>query len=136
MPKRIDDETRAKIVSMYANGRVHREIHEETGVSMGTISDICRAAGLDKYHTGGKIARSMVASPDLPAQKERPEDPITITARVLTMCGIGTGCVYVAGTNKQDVEITLGDWAMSIDRKKLGIFIDELQHVKKMIGVA
>jgi hypothetical protein len=136
MRARIPNETREKIVSLYQNGKVHREIHEETGVSMASISRICRDAGLDKYHVGGTVARTFTVAPDLPQAEPLEPDSLVITSRVLTMMGTVTGCEYTAGTSMPTVDITLGEWAIQIDTGKLGAFISELQSVKKMIGAA
>ena len=142
MPKkRIDDETRKQIVDMYAHGKVHREIHEITGVSMGTISKICCDAGLDRYHVGGRISKT-IAMPNEDTTKEinrntsaKENMQIDIIERILTMHGNNTGCTYVAGTNMPNIDITLGDWAISIERGKLNSFIEELSNIKKIIGI-
>ena len=133
--KRIDDETRAKIVDMYAHGKLHREIHEETGVGMGTISNICRAAGLDKVHVGGKMAKAIPHVPDLPEPSIKPDGLLMVTARTLKLRGFATGCDYTAGTEMSNIDITLGDWALSIDVDKLDGFISELQQVKNSLGI-
>lgn len=132
--KRIDEETKARIVDMYAHGKIHREIHEETGVSMGSISKICAAAGLDKYHVGGRNARAIAVPTGLPEAVKKPDNPLVVTSRTLTMRGTSTGCEYVAGTHTSTVDITCGDWMLSIERAKLQDFIDELQSVNVMIG--
>ena len=132
--RRISEETRARIIDMYAHGKVHREIHEATGVSMGSISCICQAAGLDKYHVGGKCSRNIAMPAGLPKAAEKPTEPLIITSRTLTLQGAVTGCEYVAGTHLNSVDITLGDWMLSVERGKLQAFIDELQHIKTMIG--
>ena len=134
--KKISDDVRAKIVDMYAHGKLHREIHEETGVGMGTISTICRTAGLDKVHVGGKMAKVIPQAPDLPEPYIKPNGLLMVTARTLKLRGFATGCDYTAGTELSNIDITLGDWALSIEVDKLDGFISELQQVKKMIGVA
>ena len=137
--KRIDDETKAKIVDMYAHGKLHREIHEETGVGMGTISKYCRAAGLDKVHVGGKIASTIPPQPAMtfkPTPETKPDGLLMVTARTLKLRGSATNCEYTAGTELPNIDITLGDWALSIETDKLDGFIVELQQIKKMIGVA
>ena len=133
--KKYDDAMRQKIADMYAHGKLHREIHEETGVAMSTISVICREFGIDKCHRGGKTAQTIPVAPEIPAAKTA-SSPIMITSRTLTLHGTGTGCNYVAGTDMQNIDITLGDWALSIETSRLDNFINELQHIKKMVGIA
>lgn len=134
--KKIADSTREQIVSMYRSGRLHREISEETGVSMATVGRICREAGLDKYHVGGRMSKTCPVTNDaLPAPQERPAEPLIVTGRTLNLHGQATGCDYVAGTNTESVDITLGDtWALSIKTDQLSGFIAELEHIRKLIG--
>lgn len=134
--RKIPEETRQKIVEMYEHGKLHREIHEELGVGMATISRVCRAAGVDKVHVGGKVARKMPSITELPEPAIKPEGLLMVTARTLKLRGFATDCEYMAGTDLSNIDITLGDWAMSIEVDKLDGFICELQHIKKMLGVA
>ena len=133
--KKIADSMRQQIISMYSNGKLHREIHEETGISLATISRVCRAAGLDKVHVGGKTAKTIPAIPDFP-EVEKPHPLLAVTARTLKLRGFATDCEYTAGTDLPNVDITLGDWAMSIEVDKLDGFISELQNLKKMLCIA
>lgn len=134
--KKIPDDIRQKIISMYSNGKLHREIHDETGISMATISRVCRAAGIDKIHIGGKVTKTIQVTPDLPAPAPKPEGLLLVTARTLKLRGFATDCEYTAGTDLPSVDITLGDWALSIEVDKLDGFIGELQHLKKMLCIA
>ena len=67
--KKIADSTREQIVSMYRSGKLHREISEETGVSMATVGRICREAGLDKYHVGGRMSKTCPVTNDAPSEQ-------------------------------------------------------------------
>lgn len=133
--KRLSEEVRQRIISLYNGGKLQREIVEETGVSKVSVYRILKDAGLDKFHVGGKTAKSVhIAPSELPKAQEKPEDPVAITGRTMNLHGHVSGCDFVAGTHMQTVDITLGDWAMSIDRAKISGFIAELAYIKKMIG--
>ena len=133
--KRIANEVREQVVTLYKSGKVQREIAEEVGISQATVGRICREAGVDMFHVGGKIAKSCPKMNNaLPEGVERPKDALIVTGRTLNLHGPATGCDYVAGTLTKAIDITLGDWALSIDRDKLSGFISELEQIKKLIG--
>ena len=133
--RKIADSVKSKIISMYSNGKLYREIADETGVSMATIGRLCRDAGVDKFHVGGSITKTLPQVNDaLPAPTARPEEPMLITGRTLNMHGMNTEFDYVAGTNKDVIEITNEEWALCVPRDKLTAFIAELGYIRNLIG--
>ena len=133
--KKIAESVINQIVPMYEAGYTYREIADKLGISHVTVGRIVRNAGLDRYHVGGRISKSLPLTNDrLPEPQERPSDPLLVTGRTLNIHGIITGCDYVAGTHMASVDIMLDEWALSIDRNKLSGFIAELENIRKLIG--
>ena len=131
----LDSAIAEKIIPMHNTGITQLEVANKLGIGKATVSRYIRKAGIDRVHRGGLIARNAEIAPALPAPTANIESPLVITGRTLTMLGKFTGCNYIAGTNNENVDITLGDWMLCIQRDKLTGFIDELQHIQKIIGV-
>jgi len=134
MPKRFTEEFKTQIVDLYKTGLSMPQVASKLGISQSSVSRIVRQSGYDRFHVGGRIAKSI---PNVPAAKPvaKPSTGFTVTSRTMKLQSNVTGCVYEISTDSDIIHIESENALMDIKVSLIDALITELQGIKKMLAI-